>query len=421
MGKTIAEKILAKACSREVISGEIVYPSPDLVVLSDGQVFHDGVTIAEELKQLGLTKAAQPDKYMVTLSHTVPVTSVAGAVAVKRIRETVAELGIKHFFDEGRHGVEHSISIEKGLIRPGMLVFGSDTHMSQAGAVGALGIPLPYELLTIVATGSVWIKVPRTIKVRLDGSLPKGVLSRDVILWIINDIGAERANYRVLEFTGSGVRQIGIEGRMTLCNVPVQIGAKSAIVEPDEKTIYYVKSRSEEPFEMVISDPDADFEQAFCYDLSKLEPMVALPPSPDNVRPVTALAGTRIHQASLGSCANGMLEDLRVAAQVLKGRKVHSDVRMIVSPATQEVFQDAIREGLIETFLAAEATVTEPTCGICYGSISHLATGEACIATITRNDPGRLGSAEADIYLASPATVAASAVRGEITDPREFL
>ncbi|MFC2002026.1 aconitase/3-isopropylmalate dehydratase large subunit family protein [Chloroflexota bacterium] len=424
MGKTTAEKILSKACGREVIPGEIVYPDPDLVLITDTQFYHDGltsVTITEALKKLGLNKLAQPDKYVATLSHTVPITSVNGTMLVNKIRKIVAEQGIKNFFDEGRHGVEHTLSLENGLVRPGMLVFGGDTHMTQAGAVGALGIALSFELPTVFATGTTWIKVPRTIKVELTGSLPKGVLSRDAILWIIGDIGAERADYRVIEFTGPGLKEMGIAGRMTLCDVCPEIGAKSAIAEPDEKTIDYVKARIKEPFEVLKSDPDAEFEQIFHYDLAELVPMVAIPPTPDNVKPLTTMAGTRINQANLGSCANGTVEDLRVAAQILKGKKVHTGVRMIVCPATQGVFEEAAREGLVETFLAAGAVVTEPSCGICFGLFSHLAAGEACIATITRNDPGRIGSPEADIYLASPATVAASAIKGEITDPRELL
>ncbi len=424
MGKTIAEKILSKACGREVTPGEIVYPEPDLVVVTDTQVYTNGmniITITEVLRGLGLTRLAHPDKYLVTRSHTVPVISVNGASLVKKLRETVAEQGIRHFFDEGRHGVEHNLSIEKGFVRPGMLVFGGDTHMTQAGAVGALGIALSFELPTVFATGTTWIEVPKTIKVELTGSLPHGVFSRDAIFWIIGDIGAERADYRVIEFTGPGLKKIGIEGRMTICDVCAEIGVKSAIAEPDEKTVNFVKARSKETFEVFRSDADADFEQVFQYDLSKLVPMVAIPPTPDNVRPITAVAGTRIQQASLGSCANGTVEDLRVASRILKGKKVHPDVRMIVCPATMGVFEEAAREGIIATLLTAGAVVTEPSCGICLGLFSHLAAGDTCIATITRNDPGRLGSPEADIYLASPATVAASAIKGEITDPREYL
>ncbi|MDO8687768.1 MAG: aconitase/3-isopropylmalate dehydratase large subunit family protein [Dehalococcoidales bacterium] len=421
MGKTIAEKILSRACGREVTPGEIVYPDPDLVVLSDYQIIEDGVSLSQKLKKLGLNKAVRPEKLMVSLDHSVPVTTPLKAEVNKRLKETVAELGVKYFFDEGNHGIEHYMPIEKGLARPGMLVFGGDTHMSNVGSVGALGIPVPYELLTLVATGTLWVKVPKTIKVELRGRLQKGVVGRDVILWIISDIGGERGNYRVLEFTGPGIKGIGIDGRTTICNVSVQIGAKSGIVEPDEVTIEYVKSRTKEPFEVVKSDPDADYDQVFRYDLAKLEPMVALPPTPDNVKPVSAVAGTKIHQANIGSCANGGLDDLRIAAQVVKGRKVHPGVRMVVSAATQGIFIDAVREGIIETLLTAGAIVGEPTCGICGGSIGSVAAGLTCIATSTRNDPGRLGSPETDIYLASPATAAASAIRGEITDPRELL
>ena len=421
MGMTIAEKILSKSCGRKVTPGELVYPEPDLVVATEVQLFHEGIPITEELKELGITKIAHPERYMVTLGHTAPVTSPATAETAKRVRGIVAELGIKHFFDQGQHGIEHSQVIEKGLARPGMLVYGGDTHMTMVGAVGVLGIAVCYELLTIFATGAIWIRVPSTIKVELTGSLRKGVFSRDLISWIISDIGAERGNYRVLEFTSPAINNIEIEARMTLCNVPPQIGAKSAIVTPDEKAINYVKARSNEPFEVVRSDPDASYEQVFRYDLSTLEPMVALPPNPDNVKPLTTLVGTKIHQATLGSCANGMLSDLRAAAAVLKGQRVHAGVRMVVCPATTEVYLDAVREGLIETFLSSGATINEPGCGICFGTIASLAVGEACIATITRNEPGRTGTMEADIYLASPATVAASAIKGEIADPREFL
>ncbi|MFH1169568.1 MAG: aconitase/3-isopropylmalate dehydratase large subunit family protein [Chloroflexota bacterium] len=421
MGRTIAEKILSRACGREVKAGEIVYPEPDLVVLTDTMVSHDGTTILADLKSWGVTRVQHPERLMISLGHTVPATTPRGAEVVKKVREVAAEIGIKNFFDEGCHGVEHIMPIQEGLARPGMLVFGGDTHMSTVGAVGALGIPTVYELESVLAFGTVWIRVPRTIRVILEGSLPPGLASRDLVLWVISDIGPERANYRVLEFAGSGAQSLSVEARMTLCNVPVQIGAKSAIVEPDEKTTGYVSARSREPFQAVRSDPDAGFEQTFRYDLSHLEPMVAAPPNPNNVKPVRALSGTRINQACVGSCANGTLEDVRAAAAVLRGRRVHAGVRMIVCPGTQRVFLEAAREGLIETVLAAGATVAEPGCSICYGASASLAASEVSIATITRNEPGRTGTFEADIYLASPATVAASAVKGEIADPREFL
>jgi 3-isopropylmalate/(R)-2-methylmalate dehydratase large subunit len=416
MGKTIAEKILSKACKHEVKPGDFIYPDPDLVILTDTQVYDRVMT----MKAMGISRLSQPEKYVIPLGH-LAVSNVAKANIVKGIREIVGELGIIHFFDQGYHGVEHSIAIEKALVRPGMLIFGGDTHQSTVGAVSALGIPLPFELLSLLISGTTWIRVPETIRVRLEGRLPVGVLCRDVIHWLIKDIGPDNANYRVLEFSGSAFEHIGIDGRMTLCNVPVQIGAKSAIIEPDNITEDYIRTRSSNPVESVRSDQDAEFIMEFIYDISQINPMIALPPNPDNVLPVEQVAGIKIQRAVIGSCANGMLDDLKVAAGILANRKVHPNVRLVICPATQKVFLNAAQERLIEIFLGAGATIMEPGCPICYGAVSPLASGEICITTTARNEPGRMGSAEAEIYLASPATVAASAVKGEIADPRDFF
>lgn len=418
MGKTIAEKILSRACGRDVKPGEIVYPRPDLVVLTDTQAFNR----IQTMKSMGIDTISDPEKYVVPVGH-LAVTSIEKADMAKGLRKFAANLGIKHFYDQGHHGVEHILVIEEGLARPGMLIFGGDTHMPTVGAVGAVGIPLPFELLSILTTGTVWIRVPKTLKVELTGILPRGTLSRDLIMRIIKDIGAEHANYRILEFTGPGISHIGIAGRMTLCNVPVQIGAKAAVVEMDKKTseYIYIKVKGKEPLEIIKSDPDAVFEHHFAYNLNDMEPMVALPPGPDNVVPVKKASGITIHKAVLGCCVNGMLDDLKDAAKILKGRKISPSVRMVISPGTQRVFLQAVRTGVIETFLTAGATIIEPGCPICYGAVSPLASGETCITTTARNEPGRMGSFEASIYLASPATVAASAIKGEITDPREYL
>jgi 3-isopropylmalate/(R)-2-methylmalate dehydratase large subunit len=303
-----------------------------------------------------------------------------------------------------------------------MFIEAYDVHVTNYGAVGALALPFVIEISEVLALGSVWVQVPQTVRVDLVGRMTPGTLIRDVAQKLIADLGDERVNYAVVEFGGSAMADIDIAGRQTLCNTPIDIGAKSCLVEPDAVTREYLAGRTDVPYEMVASDAGAAFRTRVEYDLGKIAPQVALPPTPDNVVDVDEVVGRPIQHAFIGSCASGNLPELRVAAQVLAGRNVHADTRLFITPTTQAVAAEAAREGLLEIFYQAGATITLPGCGPCAGGrIGPVASGEASINTGTRNDFGRLGAADAQVYLASPMTVAASAVEGRIADPRRYL
>lgn len=417
MGQTISEKILSRATGRPVKAGEIIYPKPDLVTCHDWYV----VNFDKALKEFGVTKLFDPSRVLISTDHEPVAVAPASSERQKRVREIVAKYGIKHFYDVGRGGLGHIFPIEMGFIRPGMFVEAYDTHVTNYGAVGCLGIAFVVEVSEIMALGSVWMKVPETVRVNLTGKLQPGTSMRDVAQKLIADLGDELIDYTVVEFGGPGMIDIDISGRHTLCNTPLEIGAKSALVEPDQATIDYLKPRTKEPIELVKSDADAVFRKVIDYDLSKIGPQVAVPPTPDNVHPIDKALGTPIQHAFIGSCASGNFKDLADAAAILKDRRIHPDVRLYVTPATQEVALEATRAGLMEIFLAAGATLTQAGCGPCAGGrIGAMAEGETSINTGTRNDPRRLG-ASGDVYLASPLTVAASAIAGKITDPRSML
>jgi 3-isopropylmalate/(R)-2-methylmalate dehydratase large subunit len=326
------------------------------------------------------------------------------------------------FYDAGRGGHGHIFPMEVGHIKPGMFVLAYDTHVTNYGAVGCLGIALVTEISEVLACGTVWIRVPETIRVNLTGRLKPGITMRDISQKLTVDQDAELVDYCTVEFGGPALKDISVDQRMTLCNTPLEIGAKTAIVEPDSVVEQWLAPRVKGPIELTKSDRDAKFKHVFDYDLGILEPQVAAPPRPDNVVGISSVAGTQIQHAFIGSCANGSLSDMRDAARILKGRKIDPGVRLIITPGTQEIASRAAAEGLIQVFIEAGATLTAPGCGPCAGGrIGTIAPGEVSINTGTRNDPGRLGTTEAQIYLASPLTVAASALAGRISDPREFF
>jgi 3-isopropylmalate/(R)-2-methylmalate dehydratase large subunit len=312
---------------------------------------------------------------------------------------------------------------EKGHVRPGEVIVGADSHTCTYGAFGAFATGIgSTEMAAVFATGKLWFRVPEVIKVDVTGKLPKMVTAKDVTLNIVGKIGADGAIYKGLEFGGSTIRGMSVDGRMVLCNMAVEMGAKAGIIEPDEKTLDYVKARTDKPFKPVKSDPDSVYEKIVDMDVSALEPQVAVPHSVDNVKPVSEIEDTEVDQAFIGSCTNGRLEDLRSAAQILKGKKIARGVRLIVIPASQEIYLNALNEGLIKTFMEAGATIGNPNCGPCLGGhMGILAEGEACISSSNRNFVGRMGSTKSFVYLASPATVAASAITGKITDPRKLM
>jgi 3-isopropylmalate/(R)-2-methylmalate dehydratase large subunit len=418
MGLTATEKIIGRALGKLVQAGDIVYPEPDLVTVHDYYVTH----FARALDELGVERLFAAEKVLVSTDHEPLAVTPEGAERQKQIREIVERYGISMFFDAGRGGLGHVFPMEMGYVVPGMFVLGYDTHVTNYGAVGALGIAVVVEISEVLACGSVWLRVPETVRVTLTGELQPGVAVRDAAQKLISVLGADLVDYTVVEFTGPALSGIGLDGRVTLCNTPCDIGAKSTIVEPDTEILEYVSRRAQREYHVVKSDPDADFKAQITFDLSGIEPQVAAPTFPDNVVSITEVTGLPIHHAFIGSCASGMLDDLRVAASILRNGKVHSGVRLFITPATQRIAAQAAAEGLLRIFAEAGAIVTAPGCGPCAaGRIAPTASGEVSINTGTRNDRGRLGSDEAEIYLASPATVAASAVVGSIADPRELV
>jgi 3-isopropylmalate/(R)-2-methylmalate dehydratase large subunit len=413
----IIEKILANASNKkEVNPGEIVEANIDVAMTHD----LTGPLAIKSFNEIGAKKVWDHNKIVIILDHLVPASSVISAGLHKIVRNFAKEQNIKNFYDVGRGGVCHQVMPEKGHVRPGELIVGSDSHTCTYGAFGAFATGIgSTEMAAVFATGKLWFRVPEVIKVDVTGNLPNLVTAKDLTLKIIGEIGADGAIYKGLEFCGSTIRDLTIDGRMVLANMAVEMGAKAGVIEPDQKTVDYVKSRTDKPFTAFKSDPNATYERTVNIDVSELEPQVAVPHSVDNVKPVSEVEGTYVDQAFIGSCTNGRIEDLREAAKILKGKKIAKGVRLIVIPASQEIYLNAIDEGLIKLFMDAGATVGNPNCGPCLGGhMGIMAEGEACISTSNRNFIGRMGSTKSFVYLASPATVAASAITGKITDPR---
>ena len=418
MGKTITEKILSRVTGSDVSAGDIVYPEPELLTIHDWYV----VNFDRALEELGVDRLYDPDKVIICTDHEPVAVSPQAVERQKKVREIVKKYGIGNFFDAGRGGHGHVFPVEMGFVRPGMFIEAYDVHVTNFGSVGALAVPVLIEIAEVLACGSIWLRTPETVRVNLTGSLRPGTGVRDVAQKLICDLGAERVDYSVVEYGGPALAAIDIAGRHTLCNTPIDIGAKSVLIEPASQTVDYLAGRVDGPVELVASDPDAAFREVVEYDLDVMEPQVAAPPTPDCVVGVSEVAGRTVHHAFVGSCAAANLSDLQAAANILAGRRIHPGVRFIVTPGTQEAMAEAESKGLLKLFAEAGAMITQPGCGPCAGGrIGGVADGETSINTGTRNDYGRLGSAKAEIYLASPATVAASAVAGKITDPREFL
>ena len=417
---TISEKILARASGKERVEpGEYVNAKIDLAM------FHDltGPLTLKVLEEVGFDKPWDPEKIVVVFDHQVPAESVKTAELHKMLRSYVKKAGIRKFYDVGRGGIAHQVLVEDGLAQPGMLIVGADSHTCTYGAVGAFATGIgSTEMAAAMLTGELWFKVPETINFKVVGHLGRGVYAKDVILHIIGEIGVDGALYKAAEFTGPVVERMDIGERMVLTNMAVEMGAKTGIVNPDDKTISYVTQRASLRYSPVRSDPDAQYYSIVEVDASALEPQVACPHSVDNVKPVSEVEGVPIDQVFIGSCTNGRLEDLEVAAKILSGRKVHSNTRLIVIPASQKVYLEALRRGIVETIVKAGGVVANPNCGPCLGGhMGLLADGEKALSTSNRNFVGRMGSPKAEIYLASPATAAATAIEGCIADPRKYL
>lgn len=417
MGQTLSEKILSRKAGRQVRAGEVVSVSPDYILSHD-----NSAAIIQEFREIGREKLACPEKVVIILDHVVPAASEKHALNHKIIREFVSQQGIPYFFDI-ESGVCHQVFSEKGFALPGLLIVGSDSHTTTYGAFGALSVGIGRtETASTWATDEIWLRVPETIKFILEGKLNPGVMSKDLVLRLIGDLGAEGANYKAVEFSGPAVGTLSLSSRTVMTNMAAEMGAKNGYFEPDEVCLKWLQSRAMRPFEPIYSDEDANYEAVYHYNLSEVEPCVACPHSVDNVKPVSEVVGTNIHQALIGTCTNGRREDLEIAARILKKKKVSPQVRLLVLPASREVYAEALREGILETLYTAGAVILNPGCGPCLGAhMGVLAPGEVALSTANRNFRGRMGSRDAFIYLASPATVAASAIEGRIADPRSYL
>jgi homoaconitate hydratase family protein len=415
----ITEKILANASGKTTVHpGDIVDANVDVIMVHD----LTGPLAIEAFRKIGVDKVWDNKKVVIILDHQIPAESVKMAELHKMLRKFAKEQAIR-IYDVGEGGICHQVMPEKGYVTPGSMIVGADSHTCTYGAFGAFATGIgSTEAAAVFATGKIWLKVPEAIKVIVKGKFQKYVTPKDLILSIIREVGVDGAIYKSVEFTGPTMKAMSIAGRMTVCNMAVEMGAKNGVVEPDETTSKFLEDRisnAKESFKSLKSDADAVYEKTLSIDVSDLEPQVACPSSVDNVKPISKVGDVEVNQAYIGSCTNGRLEDLRLAAQIMKGKKVKSGVRALVIPASQEVFAQALKEGLVEVFTEAGALVCGATCGPCLGGhIGLLASGEVCVGTSNRNFIGRMGSPEASVYLASPAVVAASALTGKLTDPR---
>lgn len=419
MGMTITEKILAvHAGLDEVEPGELITCKLDLLLGND---ITAPISI-EILKEAGIDKVFDKNKIALIPDHSAPNKDPQSAKLCKIMRDFAREQDIKYYFEVGEMGVEHALLPEEGIVVPGDCIMGADSHTCTYGALGAFSTGVgSTDLAAAMITGETWFKVPESMKFIYYGKLQKWVGGKDLILHTIGDIGVDGALYRAMEFTGETIESLSMESRMTMCNMAVEAGGKSGIIEPDDVTREYVKDRAQRPYKFYHSDPDAAYIEGREYDVSKLEPQVAFPYKPENTRPISAVGDIPIDQSYIGSCTNGRIEDLRLAAAVLKGHKVHPYVRLIVVPATQRIWRQAMAEGIFEIFMTAGAAISTPTCGACLGGyMGVLAEGEVCISTTNRNFRGRMGEG-GDVYLANPAVAAASAVVGRIASPDEVV
>jgi 3-isopropylmalate/(R)-2-methylmalate dehydratase large subunit len=412
---TLAEKILAAHAGKKRVSpGEFLNVRVDLILAND----ITAPIAIREFKRLGVDRVFDPRRVVMVADHFVPNKDVASAEQVKLMREFAREQKII-YFELGEGGIEHVLLPEQGLVLPGEVVIGADSHTCTYGALGAFATGMgSTDIAAAMATGDIWMKVPPTIKLVYHGKLGKWVVGKDLVLYTIGDIGVDGALYSAMEFTGEAVDSLSMDSRFTMANMAIEAGAKAGIFGVDNKTQLYVKSRAKRAYTVYQADKDAEYARVIEYDASKIEPQVALPHSPANTKPVNQLKNIEINQAVIGSCTNGRLEDLKAAAGILKGKKIRPGVRCIIIPGTQQVYLDALTEGLIEIFIKAGAVVSPPTCGPCLGGhMGVLGDGERAVSTTNRNFVGRMGSPKSEVYLSNPAVAAASAIMGKITSP----
>ncbi|HEC98620.1 MAG TPA: 3-isopropylmalate dehydratase large subunit [Nitrospirae bacterium] len=416
---TITEKILAAhAGKKEVSPGELINARVDLILAND----ITAPIAIKEFKKIGAEKVFNPERVAFIPDHFAPQKDIKAAEQCRMLKLFSREQGLELYFEVGRMGVEHALLPEQGHVVPGDLIIGADSHTCTYGALGAFSTGVgSTDVAASMATGECWFKVPESMKFVYYGSLGKWVSGKDLILHTIGDIGVDGALYRAMEFEGETISALPMFGRLTMCNMAIEAGGKSGIIVPDDITEAYVKGRAKREYKFYQSDPDAVYVETREYDCSVIEPLVACPHLPSNVRPAKELTDITIDQVVIGSCTNGRIEDLRDAAEVIRGRKVNPDVRMIVIPATQAIYKQALKEGLIEVFIDADAVVSTPTCGPCLGGhMGILAKGERAVATTNRNFVGRMGDPGSEVYLSNPAVAAATAVLGRIGLPEEI-
>ena len=419
MGMTMTEKILAKKAGLErVIPGQIIECPIDLALAND----ITGPPSILECKKIS-DRVWDPTKIALVPDHFVPNKDILSAQQAKEVREFVAEQGIVHYFEAGRMGIEHVLLPEKGLVAPGEVIIGADSHTCTYGALGAFATGVgSTDLGAAMATGMAWFKVPSTIKVILTGKPQEWVGGKDVILHLIGKIGVEGARYQALEFCGEGVKELSMSDRMTMSNMAIEAGGKNGIFPVDEITLEYVEARVKREYTVLSPDDDAVYDRVIEIDLSTLEPIVSYPHLPENARPISQVDEIEIDQVVIGSCTNGRLSDLAQAARIFEGKVVHPRVRASLSPGTHEIYLEAMKLGYLEIFINAGAVVSTPTCGPCLGGyMGILAAGEKAVSTTNRNFRGRMGHVDSEVYLAGPAVAAASAITGKITDPREVM
>ncbi len=420
MGMTMTQKILAAHAGLEsVAAGQLIEAELDLVLGND---ITSPVAI-HEIEKMNVDGVFHKDKIALVMDHFVPNKDIKSAQHCKCVREFACKNEITNYFDVGQMGIEHALLPEKGLVVAGDVVIGADSHTCTYGALGAFSTGVgSTDMAAGMATGKAWFKVPSAIKVTVTGKPKKYVSGKDLILHLIGEIGVDGALYQSLEFTGDGIANLSMDDRFTIANMAIEAGAKNGIFPVDEKAKAYMKAHGERPYKIYTADADAQYEREITIDLETLKSTVSFPHLPENTKTIDEIPDIKIDQVVIGSCTNGRLDDLRCAAEILKGKKIAKGVRAIIIPATQKIYLDAMEEGLLKIFVEAGAIVSTPTCGPCLGGyMGILAEGERCVSTTNRNFVGRMGHVDSEIYLASPAVAAASAITGKISDPAKCL
>ncbi len=420
MSMTVTEKILAAhAGKKEVQPGELIECKLDLIMGND----ITAPLAIKEFEKVGATKLFDTDRVTFVLSHFVPAKDIKSAEQCQVVREFARRHRMKYFYDEGRGGIEHILLPQEGLVVPGDVILGADSHSCTYGGLGCFSSGVgSTDLAAAMITGETWFKVPESMKFHFYGKLQPWSSAKDLILYTIGQIGVDGALYRAMEFTGEAIRSLSVDARLTMCNMAIEAGGKSGIIAADDVTVEYVRPRAKRQWKVYESDSDAKYHSIYEWDAGKVGLQVAAPYSPDNVHPLGEVAGTEVDQVFIGSCTNARLEDLRIAAQIIRGKKVAPYVRCIVIPATHQVFELALKEGLIQIFSEAGCAIAEGTCGPCLGGyMGVLGPNDVCLSTSNRNFPGRMGHPKAKVYLASPAVAAATAVTGKISHPEEVV